>query len=220
MKKDVGGVSGNILGTLVDSRHKLQYRKITPEKLRRHCLGENWQNFYRDIFGVEADFSNLRIPSEKEGFDRLIIVADGMTPQRLYGKCKELFPCWKQTGGLDKVVISSRAAKNRAYAIWIRDRVEADKELSYLSVDNLKEQNIPGITLEERLLYELKYFSETKQHLDMESITFCAGSRYNNGFVPTVKWASHYLGLGDELRVHACISSSTFSGLRSRVVVS
>ncbi|MCX6766620.1 MAG: hypothetical protein NT170_02460 [Candidatus Moranbacteria bacterium] len=56
----------------------------------------SWQKFYKKIFGLDLDFSDVRIPdrpsSTKDWW--LIIVAKGMTPQQLYSKCKELFPCW------------------------------------------------------------------------------------------------------------------------------
>ena len=181
-------------------------------------LALDWQNFYRDLFGIQLDFSNLQIPNKKEGFDRLIIVAEGMTSQRLYDKCEELFPCWKWTDrSLDEVVTSDRTAKNQAYPIWIRDRVEADEELKSFSADCLKNQNISGITLEERLVYELKYFKETRKHLDIENVTLCAGSRCGDGNVPDVRWGEDY---DDELGVGWCDPGAACDYLRSRVAVS
>jgi hypothetical protein len=122
-------------------------------------------------------------------FYRLIIVARGMTPQKLYNKCAELFPCWKWTDrNLDEIITSDRTTKDGAYAVWFRDRVEADEELKNLSTDCLKERNISGITLEERLLLELIYFRETGNHLDIQNITLCSGSRRGDGDVPLVDW--------------------------------
>jgi len=89
---------------------------------------------------------------------------------------------------LDKIVISERTAKNSAYAVWFQNTVEADENLKNLSAYILKDKNIPGITLEERLLMELKYFKETGKHLDINNITLCAGSRYSDGGVPGVHW--------------------------------
>ena len=205
-KKMVGDVPGNVLGMLADLAHKLQHGSITVEELAVFLKGQEpgqdipallsvWQNFYNDVFGIEADFSDLRIPEKQSGFDRLIVVAKGMTPQLLYDKCKELFPCWKWTDkNLDTIVKSERTAGNDAYAIWVRNRVEADEELKNLSAGDLKEKNIPGITLEERLIYELKYFKETGAHLDRDNITLCAGSRYSDGVVPVVCWRGQAQG--------------------------
>ncbi|MDD5341409.1 MAG: hypothetical protein PHC97_03155 [Patescibacteria group bacterium] len=157
----------------------------------------DWQKFYKDVYGLEADFSSLLIPEHQNGFDRLIIVVPGMTPQRLYDKCKEMFPCQKWTDlALDKIVTSARTAQTNAYAVWFRDRIEADKELKNLSANTLKKRGIIGITLEERLLCEQKYFLETNKHLDINNVTLCSGSRYDAGDVPGVGWLDSELDVG------------------------
>ncbi len=193
-------------GALKDFFRQIHDGSISLQQLRAFLKHTNpfgvvdsikdWQDFYRDTFGVEVDFSDLKIPDKQEGFDRLIIVAGGMTPQRLYDKCKELFPCWKWADkNLDEIVNSERTAENGAYAIWFRDQVEADEELKNLSANDLKEQGITCITLEERLLYELKYFKETGRHLDIHNVTLCSGSRDSDGYVPHVCWSYDRLGV-------------------------
>jgi len=175
----------------------------------------DWQQFYHDLFGLEIDLLGLSVPAKKKGFDRLVIVAQGMTLQRLYDNCVKLCPCWKWTDDdLDKIVQSERTAKDGTYAVWFRDVVEADEELKNLSANDLKEKGIPGITLEERLLMELKYFKETGNHLDIKSWTLCSGSRYSNGEVPSVHWHSDGLGVG---WYHP---DNADGGLRSRRAVS
>lgn len=179
-------------------------------------LIKDWQKFYREVFGIETDFSNLRIPEKKKGFDRLIIVAQRMSPQMLYDKCEELFPCWKWTNNnLDKIISSgSVLSSGVSFARWFRDRVEADEELKNLSANQLKEKNIQGITLEERLLYELKFFKETGKHLDIQNVTLCTGSRYDDGGVPFVYW------LDSMLSVHWYRPGHANDNLRSRQAVS
>ena len=179
-------------------------------------LISEWKEFYNDLFGIKVNFSNLQIPEKPKGFERLIIVAKGMTSQRLFDKCEELFSCWKWTDeSLDKVVNSVRAAENGDYAIWLRDRVEPDKELKNLSANKLKKRGISSITLEERLIYELKYFKETGRHLDISNITLCSGSCSSNGFVPGVCWYS------DKLRVDWYYPGThRYDSLRSRQAVS
>lgn len=174
----------------------------------------SWQEFYRDLFGLEVDFSNLSVPAKRKDFNRLIVVAQGMTPQRLYDKCTELFPCWKWTDqNLDERVQSERTAKDGAYAVWFRDAVEADEDLKNLSANDLKKKNIPGITLEERFLMELKYFKETGQHLDRQNFTLCTGSRDSDDVVPRVRWCL------DELDVYWYLPGYSRSSLRSRRAV-
>jgi len=119
----------------------------------------------------------------------LIIVAQGMTPQRLFDKCTQKFSSWKYTDrNLDKIIRSDRTSKDGAYAVWVRDRVEADEENKNLSAEQVKQQGIAGITLEERLLYELKFFKETGNHLDISNWTLCSGSRVSDSDVPGVDW--------------------------------
>jgi hypothetical protein len=179
-------------------------------------LISEWENFYRSL-GINCDLSGVAIPDNPGDFDRVIIVAQGVTPQKLYNKCKELFPCWKWTDkNLSEIIISDRVPKNGSYAIRIRDRVEADEELKNLSANELKQQRIQGIILEERLIYELKYFKETGKHLDIDNWTLCSGSRYDDGDVPFVNWFDYY----GKMCVSWCGAGVASGSLRSRETVS
>jgi len=198
---------------LVQLQAFLEHRN--PFKVDVSALLVDWQAFYKDAFGMDVDFSELRVPDYKQGFDRLIVVAKGMTPQLIFDKCKELFPCWKHTEAfLDKIVISERTASQRSYAVWVRDRQEADEKNKNLSANKLKEQGIQGITLEERLLYELRFFKETNDHLDKDSRTLCSGSRGSVGYVPRACWRDF------KLRVYWRYPGGWDDGLRARSVVS
>lgn len=177
----------------------------------------DWQNFYREVFQQEVNLSGIIIPKRKKGFDRLLVLIPGMTPRRLFDKCKELFHVWVWTNDdLDKIVVSDRTAQNGAYAVWVRDRVEADSEHKNKSASNLKQKKISGITLEERFIYELKYFKETGKHLDIDNVTLCSGSRYYDGYVPGVYWDSY----DDKLLVFWYGLDIAFDYLRAREVVS
>lgn len=184
-----------------------------------------WVSFYREVFGEEVDFSGLRVPERRDGFNRLIVVAKGMTPESVFQKCRALFKAWKYTidRSLDEVVFDAddgveqkyRQSDHKTYAVWVRDRVEADQELKNLSANQLKEYGILGITLEARELYELKYFKETGKHLDWKIVTLCAGSRRVDGRVPGVDWG----GRG-RMRVYWYNPSNAYDDLRSREQVS
>lgn len=184
-----------------------------------------WREFYHEIFGLDTDFSplRLRIPEKREGFDRLIVVADGITPQQVYEICENHFSCWKWTEkSLDEIVVNFQARSvNGSYAIWLRNRIEADEELENLSMRALKEKGVPGINLAERLLLEIKHFRETGQHLDVRSTTLCVGSRCLNGGVPAVRWGAGSGGCDSGCLDIAWFSSTdSHPGLRSREVVS
>jgi len=81
---------------------------------------------------------------------------------------------------------NDRNPRKDSYVVSFRRSVEADEENRNLSTDDLKNRGDKGITLLERLLLELGYFAATGQHLDIESVTLCAGSLHKNGYTPRV----------------------------------
>ena len=175
----------------------------------------DWANFYKEVYGLELDFSGITIPDRKPVFDRLLVIAQGMTPQRLFDKCKELFPSVKYTDrNLDEIIESDRTSKDGHYAIWIRDRVEADEENKNFSADDLKKRGSAEITFEERMLYEQKFFKETSDHPDKVSWTLCPGSRNSGGDVPYAGWSD------SKFEVDWCYADDRNDDLRSRSVVS
>lgn len=149
---------------------------------------KQWEALYQEEFGETHDFSGVKIPEKKEGFNRLIVIAKGMTLNRVYDACAKKFPCWRYTDNLDKAVPTNDRTPTEHYAIWVRDQQEADEELKNLSADDLAEQKITGVTLLERMLLELKYFRETGKHLDIKNVTLCSGSRDADGDVPYANW--------------------------------
>ncbi len=172
----------------IENLQKEFFSKEIMEKIK------DWQNFYRETFQMETDFSEIEIPEKQEGFERLLIMQKGLRPQKLFDKCVELFAAKNSMGGnLDEVVISNRNALEQSYAIWVRDNVEADEGLENISAVEIAERGLLTETLEERLLDEIKYFKQTGKHLDTVNMTMCAGSRYVGGRVPRVRWHS---GLG------------------------
>ncbi len=187
--------------------------------MKKEMIGEvpglrQWQDFYKKHFDLGFDFSRLSIPEQNPGFDRLIIVARGLTLNQAYDACVKHFPCWRYTDDLDKAVPDNdRSPASNSYAIWVRNRVEADEELKNLSADQLKDQGILGITLLERLLLELAYWDETNKHLDIRNRTLCTGSRHSVGRVPYVHWDD------DRLRVYWYGSQSVSDCLRARAAV-
>ncbi len=189
--------------------------KFSPAKNSQSEVFTEWKKFYQKLFNRDFDFSNIAIPEKSEGNWRLLIIAD-IPLEALYAKCKEQFPCWRWTDDdLGKIVNwNERDAKNGAYAIWVRDDVEADESLKNLSAESIKTRSIATETLAERLIHELKFFDETGNHLDIQNVTLCAGSRYSDGGVPGVRW------YGGKLRVYWYVPDSAGGSLRARLVVS
>jgi len=183
LKTGSGGLTLEDLQALVEHRSPLS---PTPGSTEEQL--ESWRRFYIKEFNIEI--GKVMILGRHLDFGRLIIVAKGITAQQVYDQCQKYFKCRKYTKwNLDEMVPNNdRTANKQTYIVWVRERVEAGEELKNLSVNQLKEKNIQGITLTERLLYGLKYFKETEEHLDTESTTYCTGSRNASGGVPGVYW--------------------------------
>jgi hypothetical protein len=229
-EKMIGSVPGNILGMASDLFHKLQHGKIKPIELglflkRKNPFGvsaalADWQRFYRDFFGIKTDFSSIEVPETCLGFDRLIVIAKNLSPNQAFDVCQQKFPCWRYTEDLNEATKDRNDREaTQDYAIWVRDRQEADEELKNLTVDQLKEKGIKGITLLERIIFELKFWDEIGKHLDEKSITYCYGSRLSGGRVPRAGWR----GGGFRVAWFGVYWSSprrADSALRARAVVS
>ena len=153
---------------------------------------KQWEKLYLEVFGLTIDISKVKLPAKREGFNRLIIVAKGMTLNGIYDACAKRFNCWRYHDDLDASVTENDRDANRdgTYAIWVRDTTEADEGLKNLSANDIKARKpkVTGETLMERMLHELKYFLETGKHLDIDNVTLCTGSRDSDGDVPYARW--------------------------------
>lgn len=166
------------------------------------AVNREWRAFYAKYFPeLEVDFSRVVIP-QRDGFDRTIIVAEGLTLNRLFEVCLSKFPSWRSHDDLDKTVpTNDRTPANGSYAIACCERVEADEELANLSARDLEGNGIKTMTLLERMLYELKYFDECGGHHDRKNLTLCVGSRRADGSVPSARWdgkfyvSAHYFSV-------------------------
>jgi len=177
---------------------------------------QEWVHFYKKFFGLTLDLSGVKIPEKVAGFDRLIVVAHALTPNKVFSIIKKHFDAWRYTDDLDRdVPHNDRNPKSGTYAVWVRDVVEADEEMKNLSYDDCAEKQIKGITLLERLVLELKYFSETGKHLDIENWTLCSGSRSADGYVPSAHWNPTY----GKFKVHWTRHGLRSAFLRFRVAV-
>jgi len=125
--------------------------------------------------------------------------------------CEKLFPvyCYNREN-VDKEFPLPKESTLR----WFKANIEADDEHKDKSADDLEKEGIVGITLRERLLLELNYYSFTGKHLDIQNITLCTGSRDSDGRVPIVHW--HV----DKLQVRWYGSDFAHDRLRVREAVS
>lgn len=168
---------------------------------------EAWKGIYKKYFNLDIDPSIIK---EIEG-KWAIFIAKDLTIQQVYDALP--FAKWKYDEDLSKVVLINDRIADKDYIIYVDKNVEADEQVKGKSADDLKKMNHNGITLLERLVFELKYFEETGKHLDINKITLCSGSRNSDGSVPCVDWSD------DELWVGRFGTSSSDDTLRSRSVV-
>ena len=169
---------------------------------------EDWQKFYKTHFNWDVDFSTLILPPcPGEGW-RLILVAKGMTMNKAFDRCKALFKSWRYNDNLDKAIPTNVRTANQHYAVWVRTGAEPDAEFLGKSTNQVDPTMKLGMTLLERIILEIKYFSETGSHLDIKGVTFCSGSRDSDGNVPSARWYGddefgvdwYYLGDSDSGR--------------------
>lgn len=157
-------------------------------------MREEWQKFYQDHFNMEVDFSGVTVPEKPEGNYRLLFIAKGLTPNKVFNAWT--FPKWRYNDDLDKAVPTNKRTASEHYAIWVLAGDEPDQEFLNKSTREADPNMEIGITLLERMIFESKYFAETGKHLDVKGVTLCSGSRNSDGRVPSV-----YLDTDGEVHV-------------------
>jgi hypothetical protein len=168
--------------------------RITKGKLQSWLLDDtdiksikSWVGFYNKFFNTALDLSDVKVPEHLPEFGRHVVVLRALHQLKVFELMGKYFPC--RTDDMDKVAIrSDRDPVSGTYIICIRDKVEADQEMKNLSAKHLQKKAVNGITLLERMLYELKYWDETGKHLDEQGTTLCLGSINSDGTFPGVYW--------------------------------
>src|SRR3989344_3018910 len=152
---------------------------------------QEWKDFYLKSWDIDVVIGELLIPkNKKEGFDQLIIMLRGLTLPKIVSKMREHMEVrlWENEDWLDEID-SDREIYKQDYAVRIRGEKEADKEFASKSAIDLGQEKICGITLPEQLIYTLFYWWKFQDHLDMEGVTLCSGSRHlDMRKVPWVLW--------------------------------
>jgi hypothetical protein len=200
----------------IEIKLKIIREALAPWEIKMK-LGD-WENFYERYFNQKLHFTTDMIPErteqERREYTRLIVMIEGMTLKGTYEKCAEFFPVEKT---FDFDTLESDNAIVTAYAIWVKDQHHADEELASLTPDDLLRDAIHTQTLHERLLHELKYFTESGSHLDdgyPETFTICGDSYFFDGKnVPRVNFQD------GKLWIRSFFSSSIFFGCRGRRVL-
>lgn len=161
---------------------------------------------------LRAEFAVLKLP-QREGFDWLVIVLRGLTPNDVYAAIKACMPAWRYRDDLN-AGRHDRVAE-QTYAVSFRATVEADEVHANKSAEMLAIERVVCITTLERLLLGFMYTIRTSgRHLDVGHWTLCAGSRDPGGDVPDV-----YLGGGGCVGVGGWFPWTSVGDLRTREAV-
>ena len=208
---DDGSLGGRHIQALLEHRDPFAGPSM---ELADHLA--RWQSIF-DEADITCDTSKVKIPDQQPGFDRLIIIPKGLTMNKTVEILRTKCDVWLYADDLDKAITKNdRSNKKATYAIWVRDRIEADEEYKNMSAKQIAEQGIDGITVLERLLYELMYFTETGKPLDVKCLTLCTGSRDADGNVPHVCWTPGHC----KVRAGWSYPDNSDVNLRARAVVS
>ncbi len=204
----------------LNRRERIVMAAKTDQKARLFDQLQAWQKRFRKA-GIRRQLSALHIPPKPEGLDRLIVVPMELRrPSTVIKILEKKMKVYTSTDlqNLDSRVSDIVQRPDGDYAIWARDRQEADEELADLSTEMI--QNLNTETLTERFLHEWAYNEETSQHLDVKNITLCSGSRYAGAVgcvgVPDVYWNPGCV------KLYVCWGSLGHrnGGLRARLAVS
>lgn len=182
-----------------------------------------WSRVYFNLFGDVPDFFEVTLPPKPEGLGpmRLIVVprdlegwTGGNPIQGVMNALKKHFPTWQYAENLDSdIPTHERSPNGGSYAVWVKDVREADEENQNKSANDLtSEKDAKWMTVLERVLMEADYFWERGEHLDLQNITLCAGSRSHDGLVPGARWRD------DGFYVRWCSPSGRDLRLRARRV--
>jgi hypothetical protein len=204
MDNDTAKVLAGLLQTMMGqvsngTRTLAQLRLFTegqnPFSSRMDIIDE-WGTFYSKYFGIDVDFSQVAVPVVNEGGYRLIINAVPSYNLAI-DRIRRCFEVWLRPGfeDLDRMMLPDiRRVDKGPYAILFRpDSHKSKGSIFQDSGFQGDDKGSAGVTLMERLIFELKHWSETGRHpedygSEPAGWSKCSGSRFKDGAVPHIVW--------------------------------
>lgn len=178
---------------------------------------EPYARYYRDVFGKTVDLSVLSVPEGPTYKCWPIVVVPGLvTNNERFDASKKLFGnAWRYVDDLNTVRDIVTRPKT-PYVVYVKATVEADPDLASVSAEAIEQRALNVLTLGERLDLGLQHhYFFGGEHLDVENVTLCAGSRCADGDVPFVFLSP----AGRKLYVDACDVRYASPPLRARAAV-
>lgn len=214
---DSGNITGEHLEDILNQRNPFTPRP-SDNGLSAEEQFEHWISFFSKVFKLVIDPLSVNVPIAAEGFNRLIVVPAGISVEQVLEACMDRFRVYDDDmRELIKRPLKDDRLATHSYAVWVRGETEA-REFPNRSAKQTDEQKILGITLLERLLYELKFFVETHAHLDKHCITLCTGSCWReDSETPVVHWHND-LWDPQDLRIRAYANNESYPNISTRQV--
>ncbi len=186
---------------------------FAPKKSKETDVNDRvqwWIAHYKNLYHINPDFSGLTVPNHVDGFDRLVILPRYLTLSRWVEVARRIHNVTGHKHIDSLVTHNDRSPDEHSYGVWIRDvrdSRDADRHsLAGKSGDDLRKQEIAGITLLERLVAGTAYLFEKMSHMDINGRTLCTGSRTFSDTIPSVQWSDDsprnvyigtHVGVGD-----------------------
>jgi len=171
-----------------------------------------WKELYRDL-GIAFHPEKISIPRKVKKFSSLIVVAEGVTVPLLCQAYRDIGLYGKVKEGIVDEVMSKRSAHKGSYACLMCDEKEVGGEFRGIAPLRLKKLDVTFCTIEERMLFGLKYILENGELPDQETITLCVESAIPSGNVPGIDTSF------GKMRIRDYHLNVTHHLLRPRVVI-
>lgn len=191
-------------------------------------LAHREEKFWKDEYGVKADFAGLPIPRQPFGYKArfgLMHEKASQSSEFLFASDKKTYggKVWKFTEqSLDDIEMTHQFTGT--FGSWVADEQEAPDgciggiNLNTAAVDELN-RITPGSwsteTLPMRQVHGRAYWREHQVHLDHSVVTFCQASRLPGGSVPRV----FFCRSGGKVYVYAGDPQDASGGVRFRRAV-
>jgi hypothetical protein len=158
---------------------------ITDRRSLSAQLSE-WKALYQHEFDIRL--GEIVLPSAKDCFERLIIVASDLTIDQVLVQCGKHYPILRgmQDSSFDKIVSSNKREPYSSYAVTTSSVSDVVCEVPLQSAVEFEQSGHVGMTLLESLLFGLKDFTETRKNLGSRRGTLCTSTRFSGDLVPFV----------------------------------
>lgn len=152
---------------------------------------DRWRDFYSRRFSLKAELNVDIIPPTRPGFDRLIVVAPGVHPDKIVRSMRQYFHVRTEVSDINRIIISNeRKGSECPYAIWVRDEDHPEWLYGNKTAEWINNQALHTETLLEYLLHFYKGWDETRRIINFETSMICAGTQLINNGTPRLKYDS------------------------------